>query len=185
MATWLKYQKMTHARRAVVFMRERCKWTADGCLVYTGKSNRRSGHIQTFLKNERWYIHRFVYHHLVAPVPAHLQVCHTCDNPRCVNLDHLWLGTQRENSLDMVSKKRQAFMKKTHCKNGHPFTAENTRMVAGGRWRQMEAVQNLPASSHAYECRLVARRSRDHAEDSSEPTYCTPMGCIVTADRLT
>jgi hypothetical protein len=41
------------------------------------------------------------------PVPRDLHVCHTCDNPGCVNPWHLFLGTDKDNALDKIQKGRQ------------------------------------------------------------------------------
>lgn len=41
-------------------------------------------------------------------IPKNMHVCHTCDNPRCINPDHLWVGYPKDNVNDKVKKNRQA-----------------------------------------------------------------------------
>lgn len=63
-----------------------------------------------------------------------LQALHTCDTPLCVNADHLFIGTQKDNIRDMIQKGRQHKQGfDTHCKRGHEFTPENTKRQPGGR----------------------------------------------------
>jgi hypothetical protein len=50
-------------------------------------------------------------------VPSHLFICHRCDNPRCVNPQHLFLGTAADNAADKVAKGRQARGAKCRARN--------------------------------------------------------------------
>jgi hypothetical protein len=73
--------------------------------------------------------HRFVYETLRGPVPAGAILCHKCDNRACVNPDHLYVGTYRDNNRDILERRGHHNSNRTHCTKGHPFNEANTRII--------------------------------------------------------
>lgn len=82
---------------------------ADGCWVWQGIRDRDGyGVFKSRRNGVRWGMraHRLAYSIYHGPINEGLCVCHTCDNPSCVNPDHLFLGTDEDNRLDKIAKGR-------------------------------------------------------------------------------
>lgn len=66
------------------------------------------------------------------PIPEGMQVLHRCDVPYCVNPEHLFLGTDKENHRDKTAKGRHWQSLKTHCPKGHPYAGDNLYVTRDG-----------------------------------------------------
>lgn len=104
---------------------------ATGCWVWQGWCNT-LGYGEGNFCGRRWMVHRLVYTLERGEIAPGLQACHTCDNPKCVNPDHIFIGTRKDNMSDCRQKGRHFLASKTHCKRGHEFTTENTRVNRSG-----------------------------------------------------
>lgn len=104
------------------------------------------GKLQTFLA------HRVSYFLVTGKQPGDV-MCHECDNPLCVNPEHLWSGTRAQNALDRDEKGRGGGDKRHGLNNGRHTHPEST--LQGEAWHQAHA---------ASEERRIASTRRYHKQ---------------------
>jgi hypothetical protein len=126
----------------------------SSCWIWTGNI-KKDGYGQKMLNGKTFKAHRVVWECVNGPIPKGLQLDHLCRVRHCVNPSHLEPVTQKENILRGISPSA-IHAKKTHCINGHEFTAENTYRFKNRR--QCKACRKITDSN-----RLGQRRAYHRA----------------------
>ena len=106
----------------------------DECLVWKGSKNK-EGYGVVRVDKRPFYAHRLSYELAKHPIPPNRVIMHSCDNPSCINPDHLRCGTHADNVRDKVMKGRGAFGEK----HGHAkLTIQQVRWIRSMKyWRGM------------------------------------------------
>lgn len=130
--------------------------TQIGCWEWTGaKMPTGRGELGFKDIDGKWrykYAYRVSYELYRGPIPNGMLVCHTCDNPSCVNPHHLFLGSVQDNASDMVKKGRSTKGEKNP-------QAKLTRLLAE-EIRQMPGTQQAIANQYGVSRELVGQIKR-------------------------
>lgn len=101
------------------------------CILWEGATNKKGYGIRRVKIDgiwEFWLAHRHAWFCHYGFIDKDLFICHHCDNPRCINVNHLFAGTTTDNQRDssLKGRTRNGNYYKSACKHGHAFTEENT-----------------------------------------------------------
>lgn len=125
-------------------LRSRTIITSIGCWEWQGAKNS-FGYANTWLDGKYINAHRAMYLAIYDEIPENTCICHSCDNPACINPEHLFLGTQKENVSDMHSKNRHSHGE-THSQSMRNAWTPEKRILAAERTKQrMQEIHRLQA----------------------------------------
>lgn len=103
----------------------------DGCWPWRAYINP-EGYGWFWINGKPRLAHLVAYELTYGDVPTGLVIDHTCENPACVNPDHLEPVTHGVNLIRSATTQAGINARKTHCKRGHEFTEDNTYVRPNG-----------------------------------------------------
>ena len=95
------------------------------------------------LSNKMYRAHRVCWEFIYGPIPEGICVLHSCDNPPCVNPEHLFLGTNQDNMDDMVEKGHLKGARNPKAKLTAAIVLDLRQTYALNRLNQKEAAKTL------------------------------------------
>lgn len=153
----------------------RIKKDSNKCWIWTGYFGGSGKFQYGRLSFNKKYVaaHRFSFEYHKEKIPKGMLVCHTCDNPKCVNPEHLFIGTYKDNNIDSVDKNRHAQKRKTHCPKGHEYSKENTYII------------NLKNGRHGRMCLTCRIDHRAKYNLTHNSLVCGTKGIKLNYDKAT
>ena len=82
-----------------------CERIPNGCWIWL-KGKDKNGYGLMSVNNKSYRSSRITYETFIGYIPPGMLICHSCDNPSCINPEHLFLGSPKDNMTDMYQKNR-------------------------------------------------------------------------------
>jgi hypothetical protein len=128
--------------------------TDTPCIEHTGYCSPK-GYGTLTRKGQFWLAHRWAWTQVHGEIPDGLFVLHKCDNPPCVNIEHLFLGTNDDNMKDMVAKGRSK-----DCGSPRKLTEAQVEEIRHAEGSQYEIAARYGVSPpYVYQLRAGKRRN--------------------------
>lgn len=122
----------------------------------------KNGYGKFSFENKDKRAHRFSWELINGDIPNSFQILHKCDNPKCVRVSHLMLGTSQDNIHDKQNKNRQAKGEKQHL---HKLAENEVRVI---RHRYIEEKTTMQLLANEYDVtkstisRIILRKTWKH-----------------------
>jgi hypothetical protein len=117
----------------------------SGCWEWTNSISTQSGYGKLVFKGKDMSAHRASYIVFKGEIPKGLHVCHSCDNRKCINPEHLWVGTQRDNIQDAARKGRLHDQTGERIKHSIELVKEIKRLKNEGKtYVEINKITNVP-----------------------------------------
>lgn len=136
---------------------KRVRRLMTGCWIWTG-STKPNGYGNINVAGKTLMTHRAAWLAFKGEIPNGMQVCHHCDTPACVNPDHLFLGSQKDNMDDMDAKGRRVVPNNAGSSNpmfGRQHTSETKAKQSAAKEGQFVGSKHPKATINEQTARAI------------------------------
>lgn len=110
----------------------------NGCWICTSHCKDKDGYAKIFVHQKHKRLHRYIYELNYGEIPDNMVIRHKCDNPSCINPEHLEVGTYYDNTMDRVNRGRTNPKSYNNLILGRKLKGEN---AGGSKLKEIDVIE--------------------------------------------